>query len=60
MMVCRGCSWVGVRDERKWGACPKCGKRRFSNDLELWTNRLAWASFVSLLAYIAARASMGA
>ena len=55
MLVCRECRWVGVSDDRKWGACPKCGRRRFTNDVALWTNRVAWAAFVSFLGYILAQ-----
>jgi len=52
MVVCRECQWVGADDERKWGNCPKCGKRKFVSDFELWARRLAVASFVTLLAYL--------
>ena len=53
MMVCRNCRWLGVSEDRKWGACPKCRGRRFSDDVELWTARLAWATLICTLAYIA-------
>ena len=52
MMVCRQCQWVGASDERKWGNCPKCGKRNFISDIELWARRVAVASFISFVAYL--------
>jgi hypothetical protein len=59
MITCRNCRWIGAKDERKWGACPKCGRRKFTNELEIWTSRLAWAAFVGLLAYILSRVPLG-
>ena len=55
MIACRKCSWVGVSDDRKWGACPKCGHRAFRSDLELWAHRLAWSAFIGFLAYVIAQ-----
>src|SRR5438094_2627266 len=44
MIVCRSCGWLGVNEDRKWGACPACRGRKFADSVELWADTLIWAA----------------
>ena len=40
-------------DDRRFGACPSCGGRKFADTVELWAEKVAWAMLVVVLAYLA-------
>ena len=53
MLVCLNCHWAGVSEDQRFGACPRCRGRKFHDMVEWWTAKLAWASLVIFLGYMA-------
>jgi hypothetical protein len=59
MIVCRNCGWLGVNEDRRWGACPACQGRKFADSVELWADKLIWVALITVLAYVMSSPTLG-
>jgi len=59
MITCLKCRWLGVNEDRRFGACPECGGRKFADNVELWAEKAAWAVLISFAAYVVTFVALG-
>jgi len=52
MITCRKCRWLGMNEDRRFGACPKCDGRKFVDNIEQWADKVGWAALISFVAYV--------